>query len=100
MASGRSSRSSSCKYPQPPIIRPRYSDEISALAQSIDPEINLDMVAVSPHLSRARLARLQCLNATNNKWQKWQDWDNRDRYMSQEYLQTVEKEKQLQLEVP
>jgi hypothetical protein len=62
--------------------------------------INLDQVRTNPHLSAARLSRLQCTNLTRNKYQQWQGWNNRDRYMSQEYKDAVEKEKQLQLEVP
>lgn len=37
---------------------PCYSEEITALAQSIDPLINLDQVRTNPNLSAARLARL------------------------------------------
>ena len=100
MTSARSSRSSSCKYPQPPIMWPCYSDEITDAAQSIDPLINLEQVRTNPHLSAARLGRLECTNVTSNDWQKMQDWNNHGRHMSQEYREVVEKEKQLQLEVP
>jgi len=79
---------------------PCYSDEITDATQSIDPLINLQQVRTNPHLSAARLARLECINRTSNDWQKWQDWNNHGRHMSQECREVVEMEKQLQLEVP